>query len=150
MRIRQALPADVPAMQRVSVRAYDEYERRLGYTPHAASEDVAKWVRNGRAWVGEHASEVMAVLLVEPKDGHLHVFSAAVDPAWQGQGHGTELLDHAAMLAKDAGLAEVRLTTNTKMDRNIALYTHCGFQVVGQTPHPAQASQALAELARRV
>lgn len=150
MRIRRAVAADLPAMQSVSARAYDEYERRLGYTPPAACEDCHDWIRQGGAWVGEHDSEVMAVLLVAQEGKALRVHSAVVDPAWQGEGHGTALLDHAAMLARDAGLSEVHLYTNVKMDRNIALYAHCGFTLAGHRPHPVQGGHLLADMVRPV
>ena len=150
MRIRRAVTADLPAMQSVSARAYDEYERRLGYTPAQACVDCGPWIARHAAWVGEHDSEVMAVLLAEPEGHHLRVFSAVVDPVWQGEGNGTALLDFAAGLAKDAGLAEVRLTTNVKMDRNLAMYAHCGFEVAGHGPHPVHAAHVMAELKRAV
>lgn len=150
MRIRRALAADLPAMQSVSARAYDEYERRLGYTPPAATEDCGDWIRRGAAWVGESDSEVMAVLLVAPEGNTLRVHSAVVDPVWQGEGHGTALLDHAAALAKDAGLAEVHLYTNAKMDRNIAMYAHCGFALAGHRPHPVHGGHLLADMVRVV
>jgi ribosomal protein S18 acetylase RimI-like enzyme len=150
MRIRKALAADVPAMRLVSARAYNLDEVRLGYTPPAVDIDIGAWVARGAAWVGEHASQVMAVLLAEPQDGHLFVACAAVDPDWQAQGNGRELVEHAEALAREAGLAEVRLSTNVLLEQTIAHYEKCGYEVRGRRQHPLQDEHLLADLAKPV
>ena len=148
MRIRRALMDDADAMQAVTVRAYDLYEVLLGYLPPPATENPVAWIQAAQAWVGERDSMVMAVLLAEEADGHLLVRSAVVDPDWQGEGHGRALLDHAEALAREAGLAELRLTTNVLMVRNISLYKHCGYRVAGHRPHPSVADQTLADMVK--
>ena len=115
-----------------------------------AQEDPVRWIEAGQAWVGESDSMVMAVLVAEYGDHHLIVRSAVVDPDWQGEGHGRALLDHAEALAREAGLAELHLTTNTLMERNISLYRHCGYRVAGQRPHPSQARHTLADMVKPV
>jgi ribosomal protein S18 acetylase RimI-like enzyme len=150
MRIRRALLEDSRAMAEVSARAYDLYEVLLGYLPPPAQEDPVHWIEAGQAWVGESDSMVMAVLVAEYGDHHLIVRSAVVDPDWQGEGHGRALLDHAEALAREAGLAELHLTTNTLMERNISLYRHCGYRVAGQRPHPSQARHTLADMIKPV
>ena len=148
MRIRRAMVEDAPSMAVVTTRAYDLYEVLLGYLPLPATEDPLSWIEAGEAWVGERDSEVMAVLLAQVKDAHLLVCSAVVDPDWQGEGHGRALLDHAEALARERHLPEVRLTTNTLMERNISLYKHCGFRVTGQREHPAHAQHQLADMVK--
>ncbi len=146
MRIRRAMRADAPAMTIVTHRAYDLYEVLLGYLPPPATEDPRDWIDAHQAWVGERDSEVMAVLVIERRDGYLLVRSAVVDPDWQGEGHGRALLEHAEALAREAGLPELRLSTNLLMERNISLYRHCGYRVAGQRPHPNQADHVLADM----
>ena len=148
MRIRRAMAGDARAMGIVTTRAYDVYEVLLGYLPRPATEDPMVWVSAGEAWVGERDSEVMAVLIAQTREAHLLVLSAVVDPDWQGEGHGRALLDHAEALAREAGLAELRLSTNVLMERNISLYRHCGFRVTGQRQHPVQAAHLLADMAK--
>jgi ribosomal protein S18 acetylase RimI-like enzyme len=150
MRIRRAVMDDSRAMAEVSARAYDLYEALLGYLPPPALEDPRSWITAGQAWVGERDSVVMAVLVAEFGDTHLLVRSAVVDPDWQGEGHGRALLEHAEALAREAGLHELRLSTNTLMERNISLYRHCGYKVQGQRPHPSQARHTLADMVKAV
>jgi ribosomal protein S18 acetylase RimI-like enzyme len=148
MRIRRATPADLPAIRDVITRAYDPDQKRLGYQPPAAALDPTPWVARDAACVGEHASAVMAVLLAEPVDGYFAVRMAAVDPAWQGSGHGRELLDHAEALARDHGLTEVRVNANVLLQQTISIYEHCGYRVREQRPHPVLAEHRMAELAK--
>jgi GNAT superfamily N-acetyltransferase len=148
MRIRRASAEDVPAIRRVTARAYDIYEILLGYLPAPASADPLAWLARGTMWVGERDSEVMAVLLTEPREDHWLVWSAVVDPEWQGEGHGRALLEHAEALARDAGVGELRLTTNAMMDRNISLYRHCGYRITGKHPHPLHPEHELAEMTK--
>lgn len=148
MRIRRAMVEDLRAMAAVNTRAYDLYEILLGYLPPPATEQPETWIEAGHAWVGERDSEVMALLVAEPNDGFLLVRSAVVDPDWQGEGHGRALLEHAAALAREAGLPELRLSTNVLMERNISLYRHCGFRIAGSRPHPAHEAHTLADMVR--
>ncbi len=150
MRIRRALPEDSRSMGEVTARAYDVYEVLLGYLPPPATEDPCAWIASSQAWVGERDSEVMAVLVAEARDSHMLVRSAVVDPDWQGEGHGRALLDHAEALAREAGLTELRLSTNVLMERNISLYRHCGYRVTGQRPHPNHAAHTLTDMAKPV
>ena len=55
------------------------------------------------------------------------IFSVAVSPAFQGKKLGIRLLDFADEQTRLWGLPEVRLYTNSRMERNIALYATHGF-----------------------
>ena len=137
-------------MRDVMARAYDLDEVRLGYTPPPADDDVVAWVARHAAWVGEHDSRVMAVLLAEPRDGHFDVWSAVVDPEWQCAGNGRALMEHAEALARDAGLHEVRLSANVLMEQTISHYERCGYQVRGHRPHPVQGEHLVADLVKAI
>jgi ribosomal protein S18 acetylase RimI-like enzyme len=118
--------------------------------PPPATEDPLQWIEAGHAWVGERDSEVMAVLVAAIHDHHMLVYSAVVDPDWQGEGHGRALLDHAEALAREAGLRELRLSTNVLMERNISLYRHCGYRIAGNRPHPAHAEHVLTDMVKPI
>jgi ribosomal protein S18 acetylase RimI-like enzyme len=111
---------------------------------------MAAWVARGAAWVGEHASQVVAVLLAEPQDGHFVVACAVVDPDWQDQGNGRALMEHAEALAREAGLDEVRLSANRLMEQTISHYERCGYAVRGYRPHPVQDDHEVADLVKAV
>lgn len=150
MRLRRATEADLPAMRLATDRAYHECQVNLGYRPPAADADIAAAVQRGQAWVGEHASQVVAVLLAAPAGGAFEIESAVVDPAWQGQGFGREMLEHAAELAQEAGCAGVRISSNPRLQRAIAQYESCGFKAEGERPHPVRGTEALRDLVRPV
>jgi ribosomal protein S18 acetylase RimI-like enzyme len=150
MRIRKATEEDLHAMRVVMARAYDVDEVRLGYSPPPADDDPGNWVKRGNAWVGEHASRVMAVLLAEARDGRFVVWSAVVDPEWQREGNGRALMEHAEALARDAGLAEVQLSANVLLEETISHYERCGYEVRGRRQHPLQGDHLLADMAKRL
>jgi GNAT superfamily N-acetyltransferase len=75
---------------------------------------------------------------------------AAVDPVWQGRGHGRELLEHAEWLATDSGLHEVRVAANVLLQQTISIYQHCGYEVREQRPHPLVAEHQMAELSKAI
>ncbi len=64
------------------------------------------------------------------------LFSIAVSPAFQGAGHGLAMLEWLEGKARELALPEIRLYTNARMERNIALYRAFGFQETGRRPNP--------------
>ena len=74
--------------------------------------------------------------------------SVAVAPACQGQGHGIALLRLADELTRQGGLDELRLYTNARMERNIALYTAFGFHETGRRPNPFRPGWTIVDMAK--
>jgi ribosomal protein S18 acetylase RimI-like enzyme len=126
--LRPATAADLPALRRLARRAYSRYVARIGARPGPMDADRAAAVAAGRVHVVGGDPPAAAVVLA-PHADHLEVAEVTVDPAAQGTALGRRLLAHAEAVARDAGLAEVRLHTNARMAENLALYDRLGFTV---------------------
>jgi ribosomal protein S18 acetylase RimI-like enzyme len=150
-RLRLAAPADAALVAEISAAAYiAAYFPVLGAVPLPATEDHAPRIARGEVHLLERRGMAVAVLVVEPGHGHLVVYSIAVRPAWQGRGLGKQLLAHAARIAGERGLPEVRLYTNRRMTANLALYRGAGFVETGQRPHPRRPGEVLVDFAKPV
>jgi ribosomal protein S18 acetylase RimI-like enzyme len=78
------------------------------------------------------------------------IFSVAVSPDFQGKGFGIALLKHADEQTRLWALPEVRLYTNARMERNIALYLAYGFHETGRRPNPYRPGWVLVDMAKPV
>ena len=92
----------------------------------------------------------MLPLVLESADDHLAIFSLAVPPNYQGQGVGRWMLDNAERMARIAGLPELRLYTNARMDRNIAIYGHAGFRETGRRPNLRRPDWTFVDMAKAI
>ena len=101
-------------------------------------------------WILEADRQAIGLVVLEEGPNHLVVYSIAVLPAWQGRGHAKSLLRFAEQQAAARGLDELRLYTNTRMERNIALYRGCGFVEIGTRAHPSRAGEVLVDMAKRI
>jgi GNAT superfamily N-acetyltransferase len=63
-------------------------------------------------------------------------------------GHGVALLRLAEDLAGQAGLTELRLYTNARMERNVALYTSFGYRETGRRPNPFRPGWTVVDMAK--
>ncbi len=133
---RLARPADLPAIADITERAYAPYEAVLGGKPLPMTEDYGPRVARGEVWLIDRDRQAAGLMVVERAADHLMIFSLAALPEAQHQGIGRWMLRHAETLARHSGLPALRLYTNTRMARNIALYRQYGFQDAGQRPHP--------------
>jgi ribosomal protein S18 acetylase RimI-like enzyme len=98
----------------------------------------------------EIEGEPTGIAVLEENIDHLLIYSIAVKPDAQGKGYGTALLDFVDQRAVGLGLHEVRLYTNERMERNLALYRRHGFVDVGKRPHPSRSGQVLIDMVRRL
>lgn len=60
----------------------------------------------------------------------------AVDPAHQGKGYGTMLMNIGLDFAHQVNASKIVLITDTKLSKAISLYERHGFRVVPHTPDP--------------
>jgi ribosomal protein S18 acetylase RimI-like enzyme len=60
------------------------------------------------------------------------------------------LLEFADQRAGALGLTLIRLYTNARMEKNIALYRRHGYAAIGTRPHPSRAGEVLVDMVRAV
>jgi ribosomal protein S18 acetylase RimI-like enzyme len=138
-KIRRADQSDLAAVQGISAEAYiAAYVPALGYIPLPAEEDYGPRIERGEVWLLACGDGDVGVAVLEEHRDHLLVYSVAVRPTEQGKGHGGALLDFADQRAAALGLAVIRLYTNVRMEKNIALYRRHGYAEIGSRPHPSR------------
>ncbi|RUZ81001.1 GNAT family N-acetyltransferase [Mesorhizobium sp. M7A.F.Ca.US.006.01.1.1] len=150
MTVRRALAGDLQTVVSLTETAYAPYTAMLGAPPIPVTEDYAPRIEGGEVWVLESGGEIAGVLTLERHDDHAMIFSVAVSPDFQGKGFGITLLKHADKQTRLWGLPEVRLYTNARMERNIALYLAYGFHETGRRPNPDRPGWVLVDMAKVV
>jgi len=147
--IRRAKDGEAEAVRAIVAAAFiPAYLPIIGTAPRPALEDYAPRVARGEVWLLDTAAGSIAALVLEPHQDHLLVYSIAVLPEHQGQGHARRLLAFAEERARETRHAEIRLYTNHRMERNLALYKSCGFTESGRRPHPSRAGIILVDLTK--
>jgi ribosomal protein S18 acetylase RimI-like enzyme len=86
--------------------------------------------------------------VLERRADHLFIYSIAVDPKFQGNGHARELLRFADQEARSMGVNMVRLHTNPQIARNVMLYRRNGYVETGRRPHPSFPAETLVDMAK--
>ncbi|TPK57064.1 MULTISPECIES: GNAT family N-acetyltransferase [unclassified Mesorhizobium] len=150
MKIRKALAPDVTAVMTLTTDAYAPYTALLGAPPIPVTEDYAPRIERGEAWLLESGDDLAGLIVQERHEDHAMIFSVAVAPGFQGKGFGIALLKHADQQARLWGVPEVRLYTNAKMERNIALYLAYGYRETGRRPNPYRPGWVLVDMAKPV
>ena len=161
---RLATAADLPAIVALTAAAYAVYDLVLDAPAVPVTEDYAPRVAAGEVWLLEERAEPvglpvglpmglpaglpMGLIVLETHKDHLMIFSVAVAPGQQGRGVGRRLLEFADARARAAGLAELRLYTNAKMMRNIALYTRYGYRETGRRANPLRPGWVRVDMTR--
>ena len=150
MTIRKAVVGDLQAVVSLTTAAYAPYTSLLDAPPIPVTEDYAPRIARGEVWLLESGGELAGVLTLERHVDHAMIFSVAVSPAFQGKGFGIKLLSHADQQTRSWGLPEIRLYTNAKMERNIALYLAYGYRETGRRPNPYRPGWVLVDMAKPV
>ena len=148
--MRLAPPEDLAGIVALTEAAYAPYKAILDAPPIPVTEDYAPRIARGEVWLLESGGELAGVLTLERHADHAMIFSVAVSPAFQGKGFGIALLRHADEQTRQWGLPEIRLYTNAKMERNIALYLAFGYQETGRRPNPYRPGWVLVDMAKTV
>jgi ribosomal protein S18 acetylase RimI-like enzyme len=149
--IRRAKRSDTATVQQISAEAYTPaYQAICGFIPKPAVEDYRPRIDRGEVWILELDNRDVGVAILEEMPDHLMIYSIAVRPEAQRKGFGSMLLRFAQERATAAGMRELRLYTNTRMEQNISLYKRHGFVEVGVRPHPSRPGDVLVDMTKRL
>lgn len=146
--IRIATAADCGAVAALTEAAYAPYAARFGAPPIPVTEDYAPRIERGEVWLLTGEGPPAGLLVLEQHADHLLIFSIAVAPQHQHKGFGQRLLAWAERAARAAGVGELRLYTNARMERNIALYTACGYRETGRRANPLRSGWTVVDMAK--
>ena len=146
--LRLAAATDLELVLNITNEAYAPWVVILGDLPLPMTEDYSPRVVRQEVWITERNGEAVGVLVLEPADDHLAIFSLAVLPAHQGQSIGRWMLDAAERMARSINLPELRLYTNARMDRNIKLYQQAGFHEIRRRPNPQRSGWTLVDMTK--
>ena len=78
------------------------------------------------------------------------LFSIAVSPDHHSRGIGRTILGWVEDKTREWELPEVRLYTNARMERNIAIYRAFGFQETGRRPNPYRPGWVIVDMAKQI
>lgn len=96
----------------------------------------------------ESEGRLAALIVLEKQAAHMMIFSVAVAPGFQGRGFGRKLLKFADDQATEVGYGEIRLYTNARMERNIALYMAFGYRETGRRANRARPGWTIVDMAK--
>ncbi|MBB3318989.1 ribosomal protein S18 acetylase RimI-like enzyme [Rhizobium sp. BK181] len=148
--LRAASLDDLQAVEALTAEAYAPYTRLLGRPPIPVTEDYAPRIERGEVWLREVLGGLAGLAVIERHPDHVMLFSVAVSPKFQGGGHGLAILRWVEAIAREWQLPEVRLYTNARMERNIALYRAFGFQETGRRENPHRPGWVIVDMAKHV
>jgi ribosomal protein S18 acetylase RimI-like enzyme len=148
--IRLAGPADLDGIVALTDAAYEPYTKLFGAPLLPVTEDYAPHIEHGGVWLLDVDTELAGLIVLETEADCMLIFSVAVAPGFQGRGLGIMLLEWAERQAREAGFGELRLFTNSRMERNIALYKSFGYRETGRRANLKRGGWILVDMAKKV
>lgn len=122
--------SDAAAIRTLTRAAYAPWAQlMIGREPLPMTADYDVAVRDHRFDLAYQSGELVGLIETQAEADHLLVVNVAVAPDRQSQGLGRRLLAHAEALAQGQGLPMLRLYTNARFERNIAIYRGLGYRL---------------------
>ncbi len=147
-KVRLASREDAATIVKLTHDAYAPWTDLLGVAPIPVTEDYEPRIEAGEVWLLERDDEPVGLLVIEMHPDHAMIFSIAVSPDYQGLGLGIHLLRFAEDQAKRFRLGEIRLYTNARMEKNIALYQSFGYRETGRRPNPLRPGLTIVDMVK--
>lgn len=131
--IREATPEDSDSLKNCMVSAYAIYQERMGGARLPPMDvDYLSEIKNHPTWVIESDGNILGGLIMVIENDQASIANIAVNPKFQGQGVGGELMRFAESKAREGNFSELRLATHVLLDENISLYRHLGWEETGR------------------
>ncbi len=150
MRIRPTLLHDIqwlPDVERSAAQAFAGWPA-LAWLAQGDVMDLdahRAFITAGGSWVAENAAgHIVGFACARFEDQALHLHEISVRRQAQGQGVGRRLLQQVADVARQAGVAELTLTTFADVPWNAPFYARFGFEVIDEGQQSARLREILA------
>lgn len=131
--IRVAIPEDCDSLKICMESAYAAYRERMdGVRLPPMDVDYSSEINNSPTWVVESEGIILGGLIMVFENGQASIANIAVDPRFQGQGVGGELMRFAQSKAKEYSFSELHLATHVLLKENLSLYRHLGWEETGR------------------
>jgi N-acetylglutamate synthase-like GNAT family acetyltransferase len=126
--IRPASEADHDAVVACVQAAYHKYIARIGRKPRPLLSDYRALIAQNVTYILVNEQDAICGLIVMyPEENSMLIDNIAIDPRYQGQGLGSQLMAFAEQQARAAQLPSLYLFTNELMTENLGIYHHLGF-----------------------
>jgi len=127
--LRTATSNDAEAVAALTRSAYAKWVPVIGREPLPMKADHAAAISEHRVDLLFAGPALAALIETVERNDDLLIENVAVAPAFQKLGYGKRLIGHAERLAAQAGVAWVRLYTNSRFEENLRLYASLGYEV---------------------
>ena len=129
MNLRRAMmEGDLEAVVALQQAAYARNRTILGVEPIPLKADYRDILATMEVWLGESDQGLDGVLILEPRQDDLLIWSIATEPQRQQRGLGRDLLTFAEHRARMLGLATMRLYTGTRLVHLVEWYARHGYR----------------------
>ena len=140
--IRRAEKKDAAALADCFGAAYSIYAPRIADLP-AVSDGIEDDIERNVVWVAARDNQVIAGLVLLPKEDHVVLANVAIDPSANGAGLGRAFMDLAEAEARKLGHEKLRLSTHVDMPENVRLYEHLGWHEIGRSGNKVHMEKSL-------
>lgn len=93
---------------------------------------VEEYLKRGQCYVAVLEQRIVGTYVLLPtRPETVELVNVAVEEAWQGNGIGKKLVNHAIEQAREYGYKTMEIGTGNSSVNQLALYQKCGFRITG-------------------